>query len=181
MATVNSTYTSPLSATLDKATGATIDETMTDAWSSNDLHCHGTAGYIGCQAKTTGAVSITNGFGTLIGFDSEVFDSDPNGAMHDNVTSNARITIRTAGVYLINAYTLWDVNATGQRKQYFRYNGSTIGQIDVRPAQASVNSGGTLTEVRLLAASDYVELLVEQSSGGSLNTVAGVVLSAVKL
>jgi len=171
MATVNTTWTSPASATLDKATGATIDETMTDALASNLYHLGGTTGTISCKAVLSTTTSIATGTGTAVPFAAESWDTDPNGAIHDTSTNNSRLTCRTAGTYHIVGWTEWAVNATGIRNAYLRVNGGSLTAIayDVRPALTGDVVAATVSCHYQLAATDYVELVVFQSSGGALN------------
>lgn len=176
--TVNTTWVSPVSATLDKTTGNVIDEAMTDAWSSDLYHLGGTAGYIGCRATSSSAQSISNSTLTAVAFASESFDSDPNGAMHDNATNNSRITIRTAGLYHLGGYVQFASNATGERLIGFAVNGVSI-TADRRPAASSGVTQAAHYAAYALSASDYVELQVLQTSGGALN-VDGGSLTAVK-
>lgn len=177
MATVNTTWTSPASATLDKSTGATIDETMTDAWSSNLYHLGGTAGYIGCQAVSTSATSVANTTDTPVPLQGEQFDSDPNGAMHDNAVSNTRVVARTAGVYHIYAHASFASNASGYRQISVLVNGVTQ-MIHMSNPISGTDTWITTSTVKLLNASDYVEVAAYQSSGGALDVSAA--LSVVK-
>lgn len=177
---VTTAYTSPLSGTLDKSTGGTVDETMTDAIASNDLHSHGTVGYIGCEAQQSGATSVTNNsLGFQVNLATENTDTDPNGAMHDTVTNNTRITVRTAGVYHATAYISFAANASGIRKANIRLNGAT----DLAGMSSAAVSGlateFSLARSRLFAANDYIELTCFQNSGGALNLDAAV-LSLIK-
>lgn len=174
MATVTSTYTDPNSATLDKATGATIDETMTDAWSSNFRHTHGSVGYIGCRVAQVGSQSVTTATATAIAMSSEEFDSDPNGAMHDNVTNNSRITFQTAGVYFMEGRATFQANSTGYRQIYIRWNGGVALTVNLLMAVTT----GDITQVSVATAAamsvgDYIELIVSQNSGISLAVTFG--------
>jgi hypothetical protein len=179
MATVNTSWTSPASATLDKSTGGTIDEAMCDAIASDLYALGGTVGYIGCRAYASGALSVPNSTFTALALNTESFDTDPNGAMHDTSSNNSRITIRTAGVYHVSPYVEFATNATGFRQVAIRLNGATFLFGDHR---AAVNGEAThvcYSHPYLFAANDYVEVLVAQNSGGALN-VAAQVLSVVK-
>jgi hypothetical protein len=173
MATVTTTWTSPASATLDKATGATIDETMTDAWSSNLYALGGTVGYIGARVFNSANLSITNATDTALTFNSETFDSDPNGAIHDTASAQARLTIRTAGLYLFVAGVSFATNATGYRQVYLRVNGTAVLASVTCPAvSASVQTDIVVTAVNTMAATDFCEVIVVQTSGGALNVQA---------
>jgi len=114
--------------------------------------------------------SITDATDTVLAFDSERFDTD---TIH-GAGANTKLTATTAGKYLIVANITWEANATGIRFCGIRLNGTTmIGQVR-QPAIASVDVDQNPTTLYQLAATDYVEVLVRQESGGALNVkVAG--------
>lgn len=174
MATVNTNWTSPASATLDKSTGGTIDETMTDAWSSNLYHLGGTVGHIGCRVANSAALSIANTSDTPLTFDTEQWDHDPNGAIHDPSSNSGRLTCRTAGWYLIGACISFAANGTGFRQVALRLNGTTaiaiVNQLSVGPGD---DTRLTVNTVYQMAANDYFEVLVYQTSGGALDIQPG--------
>lgn len=110
--------------------------------------------------------SITNATETAIAFDNERFDTD---VIHDNVTNNSRLTCKTAGIYSIGAHIQFAGSAAGTRQVFIRVNGTTeiarVQQINP-PAVDERLSPVTLYQ---LAVNDYVEVVVNQSSGGSLD------------
>jgi hypothetical protein len=169
--TVNTTWVSPVSGTLDKSAGGTIDETMTDALASNFYHLGGAAGYIGCRATLASAQSISNTTDTAIGLAAESFDSDPNGAMHDTSTNNSRIVCKTAGVYNVSGFAEFAANGTSTRKATIKVNGSTIiaGDSKLACTEGGQTTYLTLAQSYSFNANDYVELYVYQASGGALN------------
>jgi hypothetical protein len=182
MATVNTTWVTPAGATLDKATGATIDETMTDAWSSDLYHLGGTQGYIGVRATFAAAQSIANNASTALALTAEQFDHDPNGSIHDTsgvpVASSA-VTCRTTGVYHMTGYATFAVSGTGVRQLALRLNGATY-----LASTTVAGLSGNLTDMNvatayLMTATDYVELVAYQNSGGALN-VTEAALTVVK-
>jgi hypothetical protein len=172
MAVISTTWTSPASATLDKATGATIDETMTDALASNLYHLGGTTGHIGCSAFHGTSHSVANTTLTTLALSGERYDTDPNGAIHDTVTNNSRLTCRTAGVYLILGQVTWISNATGLRRLHILGNGTTNYAIVTQNPVTGENHSMMISTLLLMAAGDYVELQGYQSSGGALSTGA---------
>lgn len=184
MATVNSNYTDPNSATLDKATGAVIDETMTDAWSSNFRHIAGSVGYIGCRAAMSVTQSVATATATQVNLGAETFDSDPGGAMHGTGAGvNPYITVQTAGVYLANFVGQFASNATGYRSVTVRRNATTTPVLlatDSRPAVSGAVTDFTISVAFLFSASDVVDVYVEQTSGGALTLNSGV-LTVMKL
>jgi hypothetical protein len=115
--------------------------------------------------------STTTGVTLTLAFNSERFDQVAGAAstQHDTVTNNSRLTCRYAGVYLIFGMVVWDNNATGSRSAVIKLNGTTsIGQ-DLRAGVAFASH--TFSTIYSLAVNDYVELLVNQNSGGALNVL----------
>jgi len=172
MAAVSTTWVNPAGAVLDKSTGAVIDETMTDAWSSDLYHLGGTAGYIAGRAHNASTQSIADSSSTALALGAEDNDADPNGLMHDNVTNNSRITARTAGYYHIGAWVQFATNSTGYRHVTLRLNGATALAQDIRAAVSGTNTECSLYIAYPLAVSDYLEVVVIQNSGGALNMTA---------
>lgn len=120
-----------------------------------------------CSLTRSAAKSIANSTTTQFDFDQEDYDND---TMHSNATNPSRSTIKTAGVYLIIGATTWTNNVTGRRLSQFIVNGVTgLTGHD----QATVGGAGecsyVISQQRLFAVNDYVELNVFQSSGGALN------------
>lgn len=117
------------------------------------------------------AQSIPNAIDTTLNFNSERADTD---VIHDNVTNNPRLTCKTAGVYYIVAGIGFASNATGRREVFIRLNGATQIASAILPAASGVITRippiGTLYP---LAVNDYVEVIVNQTSGGALNTDVG--------
>lgn len=182
MATVNTSWVSPAGATLDKATGNTIDEAMTDAWSSDLYHLGGTQGYIGVRAQTSGAQSIANATLTALAFPAEQFAHDPNGTLHHVSGSPVPaevVTCRTAGVYRLAGHARFAVNATGYRQISLRVNGTLYLATSTATAVTGITTDLAVADDYFLAATDYVELVATQTSGGALD-VDSAALSVVK-
>lgn len=121
-----------------------------------------------CRVYNSSATSIANSTATALTFDSERFDV---GAMHSTSSNTGRITIPTGcgGIYSIGAHVQWASNATGARAVWLRINGTTIIAVDERsPFSGATITQSIVTEYKL-AAADYLEVVVQQTSGGSLN------------
>lgn len=128
-----------------------------------------------CRVYNSAAASIANNTATILGttgattafFNSERWDTD---SMHSTVTNPGRITINTAGLYLVAAHMGFVPNASGYRQAYLRLNGSTI--ICVETIAASSSGAGTdlnPATIYKFAVNDYIEVVVHQTSGGALN------------
>jgi len=113
--------------------------------------------------------SIANATLTTLLFDQERYDTD---TIHDTSSNTGRLTATTGGKYVIMGNVAWASNATGNRIIRIYKGGSDI-------LVENINLGGTAgvlymtvsTQINL-SATDYVELKVEQNSGGSLNVNA---------
>lgn len=129
--------------------------------------------YVGAQVTNTSAQSISNGTYTAINFQSEVFDTD---GFHDNSTNNTRLTIPAGkgGKYLITGQANFASNSSGFRAIAIMKNG---GASQIAYANANPISGSSFTFefscVVSAVATDYYEMNVYQSSGGSLNVNSG--------
>lgn len=121
-----------------------------------------------CRVYKATDTSIANNTPTALSFTSERFDI---GGMHSTLTDPSRITIPSGagGIYRIWANVTFDVNATGLRTVAFQVNGSTMIGGDSRPGTASGSSIVNASVDALLAAGDYVECVVRQTSGGALD------------
>lgn len=116
-------------------------------------------------------VSIPNNADTAVVFDTESYDTD---SMHSTVSNTARLVAPVAGKYDIKGRLAFNANATGLRYLKIRLNGTTVIDWD---AENSPTAGQTtflgVARDSLMSASDYVELLAFQNSGGALGTGSG--------
>lgn len=122
-----------------------------------------------CLAYNNATQSITNNTETVATLNAEAYDV---GTMHDTVTNNSRITIPTGGdgLYLIRGVAIFAVAAGGQRYAFLQKNGTTkIGALSIRLPDGSFSQSVEAMSVEPLVATDYLELVVYQNSGGSIN------------
>jgi hypothetical protein len=118
--------------------------------------------------KKSGTQSLADGVRTAVAFDVEAFDI---GNTHDNVTNNTRLTVPVGGdgVYFLTANIEFTANAMGVRAAQLRKNGTdALTQV----ITAAVSGEPTVVQVITIAplvASDYVELMGYQTSGGALD------------
>jgi hypothetical protein len=118
------------------------------------------------SAYAGSATSLTNGTYVKVLFDTETFDTNNNFA-------SSRFTPTVAGYYQVNCgvtfasfqstETILAVYKTGSVYQYLS---------DTVTTRIYTFSGGTL--VYCNGSTDYIEIYVLQSSGGSVNTVTGI-------
>lgn len=128
------------------------------------------------RAGRTTAQSIPNAAWTAISFNSELTDSD---GMVDIAGQPTRVTCVTPGNYDIHASVAMTANATGMRGiriHHFNNAGASQGiygsHIHLSNTAATGSNLVTSTAIPL-AAGDYIQIEVYQSSGGALNTVTG--------
>lgn len=125
--------------------------------------------------------SIANATDTVLAFSTEDFDTDN---IHDNSTDNSRLRAATAGKYIITGSLSWAANAIGTRKIWIRLNGTAKVAESNTNAAGSGESADSIAMILDLNATDYVELVVRQTSGGALNvtgTAWGPVFAMAKI
>jgi len=122
------------------------------------------------RAFNSAVQSIPNTTSTVLTFDSESYDK--GSGSHSTSVNTGRLTVPTScgGVYYIGARVSWASNATGYRSLSLRVNGTTTIATISYPVRTDGFSDLCLSTNYSLAAGDYVEALVSQTSGGSLNT-----------
>jgi hypothetical protein len=127
----------------------------------------GTPSFVGCALTKTGVQSTSNNTLTTMTWDSENFDTD---GFHDNATNNSRITIPAGkgGKYLFTGIINWNSNASGYREVRLTKNGTAQSYANIA-ATPTGEAGTVITTILDCIATDYVEIKVEQSSGGSLD------------
>ncbi len=120
--------------------------------------------------------ALSSGSLVTLAFDTEDFDAS---AMHSTVTNNSRITIATAGKYLVIGQGTFAANADGSRRLQILQSGAyTIGRSACLPAASDPTSIEVRTVVSLVAG-DYIQLQAYQSSGVSLNLTTNASYSPV--
>jgi hypothetical protein len=141
----------------------TADSTQADGviWATPS-----TPAFVGCRVTNSIDQSIPNATRTVVTFDTETFDTD---GFHSTSTNTGRMTIPSgkAGKYLVTGNVTFATNSTGAREVYLFKNGSFYSQV-FAVATSAGSSGNAIPDLVNLAVGDYVELRVEQSSGGSL-------------
>jgi hypothetical protein len=131
--------------------------------------------------------SVPDGTGvfTPVQFDTESFDS---GGLFDPAQST-RLTAPIAGVYALAGGARWDPDAAGVRSTFLRKNNLAgagfLAGTTVAAVPATEPTRQSLATVARLAAGDFVELQVQQTSGGALDLSSagteGIHLSAMWL
>lgn len=117
-----------------------------------------------CRVYHNTTQSISDATETTVSFNSERWDT---AAMHDTATNNSRITISTAGLYVVTCNLQMATAADyGIIRAHFRLNGTTyIAITDIQQTvAASVAPCVALTTVYKFVANDYVEVRIYQDN-----------------
>ena len=119
------------------------------------------------RVTRTSAQSIPDSLNTSLAFDQERYDA---AGVHDNATNNSRLTAPVTGIYAVTAQFTWGGSAgAGSRFAGVMKNGSTL---IARSQELAGDDDQNITTQVLLAAGDYVEVVVLQTSGSSLTVAA---------
>jgi hypothetical protein len=127
------------------------------------------SGSIGARAYNSANISIPDTTVTALTFDSERWDTD---SIHSTSSNTGRLTCTIAGKYLIIANIRFATNSTGTRAVNLRLNGSNIAGVTQAGATGSNICLMHVSTIYDLAVGDYVEVTVQQTSGGNLNVEA---------
>lgn len=121
----------------------------------------------GARVYNDAAISIPTSTVTTLTFNQERYDT---GALHSTSVNTSRLTAPRAGKYMVTANVEFAANATGYRQMYVVQNAVNIIASDLNPvSNASVVTHLCVSTLIDLAAADYMEVVVAQTSGGALN------------
>jgi hypothetical protein len=122
--------------------------------------------FTGCVLFNSANQNTSNATNTILTFDSESLDTD---GYHSTVTNTGRITIPTGkgGKYLIISTIRFDSNSTGRRINEIHKNGSKIKELEWATPGSTYPTLST-SYILDLVATDYLETIAWQNSGGTL-------------
>lgn len=145
----------------------------TAAWGDNLRDNIVTLGNMaGCAVRRTTVQTVSNATVSALAFNAaDLRDTD---AYHDIVTNNSRMTVPSGlgGWYWAGATIGWAANGTGYRDLLLRVNGATtIARTRTNATTAEFAFLSIHAPVQL-SATDYVEVIVFQTSGGNLDVLA---------
>jgi hypothetical protein len=130
----------------------------------------GSVTFIGARVYNTANISCATGTGVTLTFDSERYDTD---TIHSTSSNTSRLTATTAGKYHITGQVMFANNTTGARGLVIKLNNTTeLAHVRMPTVGGTDVSIVNISTTYDLAATDYVELLAYQTSGGNLNVVA---------
>lgn len=130
------------------------------------------ATFVGVQVYNSTTQSVSNGSDFYPTFNSESWDTN---SFHSTSTNTGRLTVPSGqgGKYMVYAVGGFDANGTGYRRFCFSINRTSELFNNFIAPMSSQAMVITFTGVLDLVANDYVEILVSQNSGGSLNYLSG--------
>lgn len=126
----------------------------------------GGAEFLGASVLRTSTQSLPDDTSTAIAFESAAFDE---GDLWD-IGAATRLTIADDGKYLVGATLSFAADTTGKRQLIVRLNGTDVIAASEIPAVAGAENV-CIAIVADLVATDYLELMALQDSGGALDVV----------
>lgn len=125
---------------------------------------------VSCRIYDSNATqSIDSSASTAVTFDSERWDTD---GLHSTSSNTSRITFQRSGKYVVGGNVRWDNNATGLRSVAIRLNGSTFLAYTQDTVVADSEEYQQVSCLYDFSVDDYIELVVYQTSGGSLDLLS---------
>lgn len=124
-----------------------------------------------CQAFDTTGPSLATGATVTVPLVGEVYDIVQAGdaEMHSTTVNTSRITIRTSGKYVVDAYLSFAFNTAGSRVGTIMLNGVTALISDARTASTATSTNLTVgPRTVALVAGDFLEVTALQNSGVAL-------------
>lgn len=123
------------------------------------------------SAYHNAAISLTHNTGTVVSLNSEYYDTD---GMHSTSTDNSRLTVVTPGVYIVTFVCAFAGNVDGDRQALIRKNGVDYlgGNEKKALSSASLECGMAVTIQEYFEEDEFIEAVVQQDSGVSLNLLA---------
>ena len=129
----------------------------------------GAPGFVGCSLFDTNATqSIASGTNVALTWDSESFDTD---GFHSTSSNTSRITIPAGkgGKYEFNGFSHYAANATGVRVAKLFKNGAELFESNFNKGDGTNFTVINISAIIDLVATDYIEFVTLQNSGGNLN------------
>tara|TARA_R110002020_G_scaffold127785_3_gene286564 strand:+ start:2552 stop:3364 length:813 start_codon:yes stop_codon:yes gene_type:complete len=140
-------------------TDAMSDASATTIATSESIKAYVDSKIANCLlTSTTSSIALNDG--NVVPFNSEISDTS---GLHDNSSNNSRITIGTAGVYILTTTITTNETDNGDVSIAFLKNGSTeISRVYFDSGETGSSIVLNLAHTALLSASDYVEVKIVQ-------------------
>ncbi len=121
-----------------------------------------------CRVYNNADILIPDNTPTALSFGSERWDTDE---IHSIIANTDRLTCKTAGMYGLIGHVTFDSNTTGNRIINIVLNGAQF-----IASQSALPLSGSPTRLSVptrwkMEVNDYVQLIVYQNRGGSLNII----------
>lgn len=114
---------------------------------------------------TAAGQTITHDTITAINFGTEGFKRD---ITHSTSSDTHKVTINTAGIYLVIMTGLWATNAAGRRAAFLYKNNAQVDWASNNPNTTTGEVVSHYANIHAFAAADYIEARFYQNSGSSL-------------
>ena len=126
---------------------------------------------IGTKVYNSATQAIGDSANTVLTFDTENFDTMAGWTSG----ASSKITVAQTGIYVITANVCWDTTSFANSRYIVRLpiNGSLFEGDSRRGFTTAQSVRHTLSSVRKLTNGDYLEVNVNQNTGGNLNVLAG--------
>lgn len=129
-----------------------------------------------CVLSTTTNVTMATaniGYAIPFGAGTELADTD---SMHDTATNNSRITITTAGVYVLTANAGFQVSnfANSYRALFIRRDGSSVISQHLHAQPSGLNYYFSCSVIVNASAGTYYEAMVQHNDNVSRDTATSV-------
>lgn len=119
--------------------------------------------------RTTNQTGIVTGTNTAVSWETAAINSDN---MY-SAGAPTRLTIQTAGLYLVRGAVSFEATATGIRRAFIRVNNVAIIALEQRDTLgASFTTIVNVGTFYVFSASDYIELVVFHDRGSDLSLMA---------
>jgi len=124
---------------------------------------------IAAQYSRNTTQSVNNATITICNFDDVVFDT------HGAVTTGAswKFTAPVTGKYLVNVNVIFGGNATGTRDLYIYKNNASVANVMSVASNTLSFTGTAGSHLVSMVPGDFVDIRVQQSSGGALDICPG--------
>lgn len=122
----------------------------------------------GARVYNSGNQSITNATYTTLTFDTETYDND---GIHSSVTNSSRLTVQTAGKYLIESQWAWSASPSTMHCKIL-YNATTA--LALYQVQSAGPNDGSIATIYDMSVGAFVEVQLRQTSGGAINALGNV-------
>lgn len=133
-------------------------------------HTFVSGGYTqGARVYNNANINVATDTVVKVTFNSERYDTD---SIHDMVSNTSRLTCKTAGKYMIVFHGYMTANANGDRRFQILLNNTTyiaVSRLGLDPSGYAFMPVSTIYD---LAVDDYVEAIVYQTSGSTLQLVS---------